>query len=159
MMALVIEFDVDGIESIQKIIRKGIRGYSTDSLVPKGISTIWLFLAHDVILKICSTMTDTSGWNEVGKLVFRPIRSDVDIPKMQSLIPTWLDVKLLEKLVVDGEGFSAESGLRITNSSGEIFTIVCSENVYQLEISAPFFEGGFSPEYEMSHYKSVPMQE
>ncbi|MGP1682765.1 MAG: hypothetical protein ACTS8S_10615 [Giesbergeria sp.] len=156
-MALLLEFDTDGIASVQSMLRQGITGYAIDSLVPRGMSTIWLFLGDDTILKIYTTMTDTVGWVEVGTLVFRPVAKGDDVPEMRPLPHAWRNVAAIEKLLVVDDDFSAESGLQISNNLGEAFTIVCSENVYRIEIAAPFFHGEFLPEYELTHYKHVPM--
>lgn len=156
-MALLLKFDIDGINSVQSVIRQGIAGYAIDSLVPRGMSTVWLFLGDDTILKIHTKMTDTVGWNEVGTLVFRPVVKGDDVPEMTPLPQAWRNVAAVEKLLVVEGDFSAESGLQISNGLGEAFTIVCSENVYQIEIAAPFFHGEFLPEYELAHYKRVPM--
>ena len=156
-MALLLEFDTDGIASVQSMLRQGITGYAIDSLVPRGMSTIWLSLGDETILKIYTTMTDTVGWDEVGTLVFRPVGKGDDVPEMLPLPQAWRNVTAIEKLLVVDDDFSAESGLQISNDLGEVFTIVCSENVYRIEISAPFFHGEFLPEYELSHYKHVPM--
>lgn len=156
-MALLLEFDIDGIVSVQSMVRQGITGYAIDSFVPRGMSTIWLFLGDDTILKIYTKMTDTVGWNEVGTLVFRPVVKGDDVPEMLPLPQAWRNVTEVEKLLVVDDDFSAESGLQISNGLGEVFTIVCSENVYQIEIAAPFFHGEFLPEYELTHYKHGPM--
>lgn len=156
-MTLLLEFDTDGIHSIQSMLRKGIVGYAVDSIFQRGMSTIWLFLVDDTILKIHTTMTDTTGWNEVGTLVFRSVDKGGDMPEILSLPQSWRNVAAIEKLCVVDDDFSAESGLQISNNLGEVFIIVCSENVYQIEILAPFFHGEFLPEYELAHYKHVPM--
>jgi hypothetical protein len=156
-MALLLKFDTDGIASVQSMLRQGINGYTIDSLVPHGMSTIWLFLGNDTILKIYTTMTDTAGWIEVGTLVFRLVAKGDDVPEMRPLPLAWRNVIEIEKLLVVDDDFSAESGLQISNDLGEVFTIVCSENVYRIEIAAPFFQGEFLPEYELTHYKHVPM--
>lgn len=156
-MALHLKFDLEGIDSVQSMIFRGIAGYALDSLVPHGMSTIWLFLGDGAILKINTRMTDTVGWNEVGTLVFRPVVEGDDVPRMMPLPQGWRNVVTVEKLLVTDDDFSAESGLQITNDLGEVLTIVCSENVYQIEIAAPFFVGRFLPEYELTHYKRVPI--
>lgn len=156
-MALLLEFDTDGIGSVQSMIRKGIVGYAVDSIFQHGKSTIWLYLSDDVVLKIYTTMTDTVGWDEVGTLVFRLLGNGDDVPEMLPLPQAWRNVAAIEKLIVVDDSFSAESGLQISNDLGEIFTIVCSANVYRIEISAPFFHGDFLPEYELNHYQRVPM--
>jgi hypothetical protein len=156
-MTVHLEFDIDGIASIQSMLRQGIRGYAVDSVVPRGMSTIWLFLGEDTVLKIYTKMTDTVGWTEVGTLVFRPVVKGDEVPEILPLPQAWKSVTTIDKLLVVDDDFSAESGLQISNSLGEIFTIVCSENVYQIEILAPFFRGEFLPEYELAHYKRVPM--
>lgn len=156
-MALVIKFDTDGIASVQSMLSKGLLGYAIDSLVPRGVSTIWLFLDEDIILKIHTKMTDTVGWSEVGTLVFRHIGKSDDAPEMLPLSQAWRNVVAVEKLLLVEADLLAESGLKIINSIGEEFTIVCSENVYQIEIEAPFFCGEFLPEYDLIYYKHVPM--
>ncbi|OYU12054.1 MAG: hypothetical protein CFE38_09715 [Comamonadaceae bacterium PBBC1] len=156
-MAPLLEFNTDGIDSVQSMLRQGITGYAIDSLVPRGMSTIWLFLGDNTILKIYTTMTDTVGWFEVGTLVFRAVAKGDDVPEMRPLPQAWRNVTAIEKLLVVEDDFSAESGLQIGNDLGEIFTIVCSENVYRIEIEAPFIHGEFLPEYELTHYKHVPI--
>jgi hypothetical protein len=156
-MALELEFDTDGIASVQNLLRQGINGYAIDSLAPRGVSTIWLCCGDETVLKIYTTMTDTDGWFEVGTLVFRNVAKSDDIPEMKPLPQAWRNITGIEKLLVVDDEFSAESGLQISNDLGEVFTIVCSENVYQIEISAPFFQGDFFPEYEFGYYKRVPM--
>lgn len=154
-MALLLEFDIDDIVSVQSMLRQGITGYAIDSLFPRGMSTIWLFLGDDTILKIYTKMTDTVGWDEVGTLVFRSVVKGDDVPEMLTLPQAWRNVAEVEKLLVVDDDFLAESGLQISNDLGEVFTIVCSENVYRIEIEAPFFHGEFLPEYELTHYKHV----
>ncbi len=154
-MTLNIEFDTDGIESIQSLIRQGLTGYARDRLVPQGMSTIWLFLRDGSVLKIHTKMTDTVGWDEVGTLVFRRVAPGSDVPSMLPVPEAWRTVTTVEKLVVVDEHFSAEGGLQICNRLEEVFNIVCSANVYQIEISAPFFDGSFSPEYALTHYRRV----
>lgn len=152
-----LEFDTEGIYSIQGLLRQGIVGYATDTPTPRGISTIWLFLANDSILKIYTTMHDTVGWDEVGTLVFRPVEKDENVPEMLTLPQAWRDITVIEKMLVVDDDFTAESGLQISNDSGETFTIVCSANVYQIEVAAPFFHGDFLPEYEIYHYKYLSL--
>ena len=156
-MALILEFDTGGITSVKSMLRRGITGYAIDSLVPRGMSTIWLFLGDNTILKIYTTMTDTVGWDEVGTLVFRPVVEGDDVPEMLPLPQAWRNIAAVEKLLVMDDDFSAENGLQISNNLGELFTIVCSENVHQIEIEAPFFHGDFLPEYELTNYKHIPM--
>lgn len=156
-MSLILKFDTNSIASVQCMLRQGIAGYAIDSLVPRGMSTIWLFLANDTILKIYATMWDTVGWDEVGTLVFRSVKKGDDVPEMLPLPQAWRNVTVIEKLLIVDDDFLAESGLQIRNNLGEVFIIVCSENVYQIEIEAPFFHGEFFPEYDFFHYRHVPM--
>jgi hypothetical protein len=156
-VALLLEFDTNGIASIQNTLRKGIAGYAVDNLVPRGMSTIWLLLADDTILKIYTTMSDTVGWDEVGTLIFRLVAKGEGVPEFLPIPQAWRNVTTIEKLLVVDDFFSAESGLKIINNMGEVFIIVCSENVYRIEIKAPFFQGEFSPEYDLSHYNNIPM--
>lgn len=148
-----LEFDTEGLYSIQDLLRQGIVGYANDTPTPRGISIIWLFLANDFILKIYTTMHDTVGWNEVGTLVFRLVEKYENVPEILPLPQAWRDITVIEKMLVMDDDFTAESGLQITNGLGEAFTIVCSANVYQIEVAAPFFHGDFLPEYEIYHYK------
>lgn len=154
-MPQVLKFDIDGIDSIQRIIRQGIVGYAVDSIFKRGKSTIWLLLGDKTILKIHTKMTDTVSWNEVGTLVFRLVVNGDDVPEMLPLQQSWRNILTIEKLIVMDDDFSAESGLQIGNGLGETFTIICSENVYQIEIKAPFFHGDFLPEYELTYYKHI----
>lgn len=154
---LILEFDTEGIYSIQGLLRQGIVGYVTDTPTPRGISTIWLFLTNGSILKIYSQMHDTVGWYEVGTFTFRLVEKDENVPEMLPLQQAWRDITVIKKMLVIDDDFTAESGLQISNNSGETFTIVCSANVYQIEIAAPFFHGNFLPEYEIYHYKHVPL--
>jgi hypothetical protein len=156
-MALRLEFDIDGIASVESMLRQGITGYAVDSLVPRGMSTIWLFLGDNTILKIYTKMTDTVGWVEIGTLILRTVVEGEDVPEMKSLSKAWRNVKAIEKLLLVDDDFSAESGLKISNDLGETLTIACSENVYQIELQASFFDGEFSPEYDLIHYKRVPI--
>jgi hypothetical protein len=119
------------------------------------MSTIWLLLGDDTLLKIYTTMSDTIGWDEVGTLIFRRDVKREDAPEILPLPQTWRNVTTIEKLVVMDDYFSAESGLKISNDMGEVFIIVCSENVYQIEIKAPFFRGEFLPEYDLNKYDLV----
>jgi hypothetical protein len=154
-VAILLEFDTSGISSIQSMLRKGIAGYAVDTLIPRGMSTIWLLLGDDTLLKIYTTMSDTIGWDEVGTLIFRRDVKREDAPEILPLPQTWRNVTTIEKLVVMDDYFSAESGLKISNDMGEVFIIVCSENVYQIEIKAPFFRGEFLPEYDLNKYNPV----
>ena len=154
-----LKFDIDGIDSVEDVIRKGIAGYATDSLVLHGMSTVWLFLGNGEVLKISTRMTDTVGWTEVGTLVFSMCVKHENIPQMIELPQAWRNISKVEKLLVSEDEFSAEGGLKICNVFGEKLIIVCSENVYQIEIMAPFFCGNFLPEYDLSYYRCVPMQE
>lgn len=151
------EFDNGDIASVQSILRQGIVGYANDIHTPRGISTIWLFLANQSILKIYTQMHDAVGWHEVGTLVFRLVAKDENVPKMLPLPQAWKDIAIIEKMLVVDDDFTAESGLQISNTSGETFTIVCSANVYQIEVAAPFYHGNFLPEYDIFHYKYVPL--
>ncbi len=154
---LMLEFDTADLCSIQGLLRQGIVGYATDTPTPRGVSTIWLFLANDSILKIYTTMHDTVGWDEVSTLVFRLVEKDKNAPEMLPLPLAWRDITVIEKMLVVDEDFTAEGGLQISNNSGETFTIVCSANIYQIEVAAPFYHGDFLPEYYMCHYIHVPL--
>jgi hypothetical protein len=114
-MTVHLEFDIDGIASIQSMLRQGIRGYAVDSVVPRGMSTIWLFLGEDTVLKIYTKMTDTVGWTEVGTLVFRPVVKGDEVPEILPLPQAWKSVTTIDKLLVVDDDFSAESGLQISN--------------------------------------------
>ncbi len=153
-----LEFDTEGICSISSLLRQGIVGYANDTPTPRGISTVWLFLTDNSVLKIYTRMHDTVGWNEVGTLVFRLVGKDENVPKIVPLPQAWRDIAGIEKMLVVDDDFTAESGLQVSNDLGEVFTIVCSANVYQIEVLAPFFHRGFLPEYEMSHYKYMLLQ-
>lgn len=156
-MTKTLNFDLINIDSIKTKVCHGLIGYAVNPEQHIGLSTLWLYLADGDVLKIHSTMTDTKDWDEVGTLVFQLLGNDEDVPQMMRLPQQWLSIAHVQKLVVTTEDFVAESGLLICNDSNEALTVVCSANVYRIELQAPFFSGSFQPEYEMAHYIHIPL--
>jgi hypothetical protein len=154
-MKRILSFDVDGIESLMNLLRKGFIGYSTNAEQHGGLTTLWLFLCDQTVLKIYSSMTDVGGWDEVGTLVFRLATKEDTYPKMKPLGIAWSHIFSIKKLVLDETRFSAESGLVIKNNRDEELTVICGANVYTIQIEAPFFTGNFQPEYEIDAYKRI----
>ncbi len=142
-MTVFVEFHIDRTDSLEVALLNGISGYAVEFTALRGVSMIWLLLGDGSVLKIHSKMTDISGWIEVGVLVFKMLSKQEDRPQMSDLPETWRSIASIKKLVVTNEGYSAESGLLIASRWGEKFVIVCSANVYQIEIAAPFFKGDF----------------
>lgn len=156
-MKRTINFDVDGIDSLANLIRKGLKGYASNTEQLGGMTTLWCFLCDDAVLKIHSVMTDIGGWDEVGTLVFRLATKDDNLPEMIPLPPTWGCVASVEKLELDEDDFSAESGLVIQTCDGEELIVVCGTNVYTIQMTAPFFSCKFQPEYEINRYKRMSL--
>lgn len=150
-----LSFDLREPGILRDLVREGIDGYALDDLKPQGIAGIFLFLNEKSCIRISSKMTDVAHWLEVGSLVFEKFYGVENMPSRIRLPHAWNKLEKLEKLVIDTEDYYVENGLKIKNELGELFFIACSENVFQIEFAAPFFNGKFSPEFDLSAYKTV----
>ena len=156
-MTKALNFDLTNIDSLKAGAFRSLIGYAVNQEQHIGLSTLWLYGVDGDVLKIYSKMTETKDWDEVGTLVFHRLGSDEDAPQMTKLPQQWLNIAHVEKLVIAGVDYVAESGLIICNRDGEMLTVVCSANVYRIELQAPFFSGPFQPEYEIARYMHVPL--
>ena len=154
-MKLLVKFDGDDVESIRDKISSGLIGYATDLMGPRGKSTVWLFTVNGDVIVVHTRMTDVEGWNEVGALVFKLMKEKSIFPVMIPLPLVWRSIFEIKKLIIEQDHFLAESGIQIKNSKNQLFTILCSENPFQIEISAPFYDGGFLPEYDFNEYEAI----
>jgi hypothetical protein len=148
-----LRFDLNGIESLRDLFLTGIRAYATNAEFTGGmINVIWCFLCDGSVLRIQSRMNDLAEWEEVGTLVFRLVGVGEKIAPPVDLSNPWQNISCVEMLVVDEPEFSAESGLVLRNCAGDEFTIVCGADVCAVQIQAPFYSGGFLPEYDVETY-------
>lgn len=102
-------------------------------------------------------MNDIDGWNEVGVLVFEVVEDRETLPEMVALDDQWIRIQTIEKICLDTENCYSESGIVLTNMTGQQLTIVCDANPYFISIQAPFFTQEFLPEYEIVTYKRVSL--
>ena len=149
---LAFDFANADIDAIHKALMSGMIGLATDSL-QNGMSTVWLFLQQGTAMQVQTKMTEISEWREIGTLVIKQIPKNLSLQKMRLIPTSWLEIESIKRLTAEDGEFSSESGLEFTNKLGEVLIIVCSANPCLIEVSAPFFNGDFLPEYELSHYK------
>lgn len=156
-MKKVFAFEIENIDSLASWLGKGLSGYALQSAPHGRLTTLWLFLCDDSVLKIQSIVTTVGSWHEVGTLVFRGLKkSDVYLDAVL-LESTWSDIAAVEQLVLDEEEFSAASGIAILNRSGAEIIVLSGAYPHTVEILAPFFDGDFQPEYEISAYQRRPL--
>ena len=108
------------------------------------------------ILQIQAKVTEAESWYEVGTLVFEKIAEKAKSEHIHVPLPeSWLDVRLVDMLVLECEKFTAESGVCFRNGDGEKFIILPGAFPYSLAIKAAFYPEKFYPEYEIDQYESV----
>ena len=151
-------FPMVGEEFLELLRLTGLRGFSSNRkeyTTHISLSCIWLFLADETVLKIVSEMHDLEGWDEVGSLVIDLVRPIDYIPPIIELPTEWQYIVSIEKLVVSkNDYFKAESGLKIINGEGKVIIICSAAAPYELALMAPFVKDKFTPEYDVSEYKS-----
>lgn len=156
-MKKVFSFDIENIDSLASWLGKGLSGYAVQSAPHGRLTTLWLFLCDDSVLKIQSIVTTVGPLHEVGTLVFRHL-AKVDVSLEAVLLGTdWSDISSADQLILEQEEFSAASGVAICNRSGAEIIVLSGAYPHTVEILAPFFDGDFQPEYEISAYQRTPL--
>lgn len=146
-------FHIDGGKSIEELLSTGLLAYSGETAEHGRFASLCFLLQDQTAIKIESIVTTVKGWDEVGTLVFFPLKeTSATCNRFIPLPSSWNKIVSVERLVVCEADFSAESGIAINNAAGEEIIIVSSEYPYAIELSAPFFSGDFRPEYELSTY-------
>lgn len=157
-MKHLLDYSVENIDSLPAVLGIGLSGYAIQSAEHGRITSIWFFFRDNIVVEIQGTMTTVEPWQEVGTLFFRRIMGTDNHPPAIKLGPAWAIISSVEKLVIEEEGFSAASGVVVCNSNGAELVIVCGAYPYTLEILAPFYDGDFQPEYDLSAYNRVPLE-
>lgn len=158
-MKMQLQFHQSDIDSVGAILARGIHAYATNARLTGGmINVIWCFMCDGSVLRIQSKMNDLAEREEVGTLVFRLVSQHEQPIDPIELPDSWRDITSAEMLVIEESEFSAESGLVITNRTGEELIIVCGADICAVQIKAPFFKGDFLPEYDLEKYVRYPLR-
>lgn len=156
-MKTILKSEFIGFESLTALLRAGILGLLIDKLPAGAIRVLHLFLADGSVLRIQSKVTEVEPWHEVGTLVLEHFAKAAEGETIQIPLPlSWLDIRSVEKLVLEGGKFIAESGLCISNRDYEQVIILPSAFPHAVQINAQFYPGDFDPEYEIAEYERVP---
>jgi hypothetical protein len=151
-----IEFIYLGFDSLFEYLNSGLLGYFANPEQIGGMSNIWLFFTNGEVIKIYSEMNKLEGWEEAGSLILQTVNtkdSGESIPEMVAIPLNWMNIAAIDKMIVLEENFKIENGLKIKAANGDEFIIVCGAGVYTIQVSAPFFNAEFKPEYDLSRYE------
>lgn len=156
-MKTILKSEFIGFESLTALLRVGVVGLFINNLTAGSMRLLSLILGDGSVLRIQAKVTEVEPWYEVGTLIFEHIAKIEKFEINQVPLPvSWLDIGLVEKLVLEGEKFTAESGICFCNRSGEQFIILPGAFPHSIEIDAAFYSGKFEPEYDIDKYERVP---
>lgn len=151
IMKEIFRFETPNLSSLPTLLGRGIRAYATDEKGARSVTTLWLLLNDGACLRIRSKMHDLSGWDEIGTLVFEVVEV-TEAPQFVDLPTSWMQVISIEALIFDSDECTAECGIMLHNTLGEILTVLPGADVYTLAIQAPFCSLAFSPENDIPRY-------
>lgn len=149
-----LNFNLMGIDSLSELLGNGLSGYSVTRSEVGRLRALYLFIKDGTVLRVQAKVTDVGAWREVGTLVFEhPIKTEKTLPSMIPLAPAWSKIASLEKLMLDGDTFVAESGIVIRNEVDDHFLILPGAFPHTVEIAAPFYASDFQPEHDVTEYR------
>ena len=153
-MKIPLKLDLIGIDSLSALLHNGLSGYSVTRSELGRLRALYLFIMDGTVLRVQAKVTDVGAWREVGMLVFEhQIKTEKTLPPMIPLAPAWSKISALEKLMLDGDTFVAESGIVIRNVVDDHFLILPGAFPHTVEIAAPFYACDFQPEYDVTEYR------
>ena len=120
---------------------------------------VWLCHRHAAATQIGSKMYDVAPRIEVGVLEFSKSKDRHDNELRLAVPETFGVVAAIEKLIIDEQDVSAESGIAFRNARGDEIVIVAGAQPYGLAVRVPWDAPvpRFDPEYCLSQYKRIAM--
>jgi len=146
-------------ESLGAQLRGGFRRISTRTASHGKPIAVTLWRLDGSGLQIQSRMHDVAERLEVGVLEFMRIAQTGAVETALDLPKEFAERISVNKLLIDLDGPTAESGVALENRLGEEIIVVAGAYPYTLAISAPLVGGiaPFEPEYPLAQYRRVAL--
>ncbi|GAB3447359.1 hypothetical protein GCM10027320_40880 [Massilia solisilvae] len=98
-------------------------------------------------------MHDVAERIEVGVLVFELV-AEKNAQDLSLRVPdSFKRSHLVEKLLIDVDGVTAESGVLISTANGDVLVAVAGAYPYTVTFFATGLPGNFEPEYPLEKYR------
>jgi len=108
-------------------------------------------------LRFSVVMVDLAERVEVGVLSIESAEKNYFPEELFALPPTFQQKLLPERLVLETDYGSIDSGLVLTASDGDQLVLVSGVYPYTIEVKASFAAGRFEPEYRIDKYVRQPI--
>lgn len=120
---------------------------------------VWLLHRQAVATQVSSKMYSVAPRIEVGVLEFSRGGNRHDNELSLDVPPTFGAVVAIEKLIIDVEDVSAQSGIAFKNARGDEIVIVAGAQPFGLAVRVPWDAPvpRVDPEYCLSQYQRMPM--